>query len=113
MTPNSLKRGYKPGSWNKLRRRKHDKIRAYVADLKSKTPCKDCGKIYHPAVMEFDHLGEKKFTISKTCRTWKSLFNEMEKCELVCANCHRLRTVSRAAQIRQSNQHSDQQLFNF
>ena len=96
MTPSSLKKGYKPGSWNKLRRRKYNKIRAYVFEYKSKTPCKDCGKIFHPFVMDFDHIGDdKKFNISKTIRTWTSLFNEISKCELVCANCHRMRTLNR------------------
>ena len=60
MTPSSLKKGYKPGSWNKLRRRKYNKIRAYVFEYKSKTPCKDCGKIFHPFVMDFDHIGDDK-----------------------------------------------------
>lgn len=70
-----------------------------VTTFKSK-PCTDCNTVYPPEVMEFDHLPgfEKLFSISVMVNLRKSkeaIINEIEKCELVCANCHRLRTVAR------------------
>lgn len=76
-------------------------IRQWVATLKNK-PCTDCGIVYLPAVMEFDHLPEftKIATISMMvadgCNRDK-IKKEMAKCELVCANCHSVRTVTRRA----------------
>lgn len=65
-------------------------------EIKSR-PCKDCGNVYHPWCMEFDHRGEKSFGIAQVARwkKWSKVLKEIEKCDLVCANCHRLRTFSR------------------
>lgn len=62
--------------------------------------CSDCG-IFDPRVLEFDHLPEfeKKFDIARavsgSTRSWNSILNEINKCEIVCANCHRIRTIGR------------------
>ena len=62
-------------------------------------PCVDCGN-KDLRVLEFDHLDpiEKKMNVSQLLRTsgWEIIENEIEKCEVVCANCHRIRTISRA-----------------
>jgi hypothetical protein len=82
----------------KLKKQKRtEKYKELMAELKSK-PCVDCGTKHHPAVMEFDHLPqfEKTHAISKMSnRSLDSVRKEIEKCELVCANCHRYRTVKR------------------
>ena len=59
-------------------------------------PCVDCGES-DPIVLEFDHLGDKKFGISDgiQSRRWKDVLDEIAKCEVVCANCHRRRTAKR------------------
>lgn len=59
-------------------------------------PCVDCGES-DPIVLEFDHLGAKSFTVSTglTTRSWDEVVSEMEKCEVVCVNCHRRRTAIR------------------
>lgn len=66
--------------------------------LKNK-PCLDCGKIYPPCVMDFDHIGNnKEINISTAIfKGWslKRIENEINKCELVCSNCHRIRTAIR------------------
>ena len=62
-------------------------------------PCVDCGVQYPYYVMDFDHRdGEtKSFILSDVSRvTSKSLMREIEKCDVVCANCHRERTHQRA-----------------
>jgi hypothetical protein len=55
-----------------------------------------------PVVLEFDHLRDKKFTISKGIRdrNWQSVLDEIAKCEVVCANCHRRRTARRGGFAR-------------
>lgn len=76
---------------------KKEKYHKWFDSLKNK-PCKDCGNSYPPYVMDFDHLRDKEFGLSKTLNyNWgrTRVLNEIEKCELVCANCHRIRTHNR------------------
>lgn len=56
-------------------------------------PCLDCGVLYPPYVMDFDHKKDKKFNIAskKDCGL-NRLMEEINKCDIVCANCHRIRT---------------------
>ena len=67
--------------------------------IKATTPCADCGRTFHPAAMTWDHLpGTDKVTeISHLIRAGKTLQakNEILKCELVCANCHAVRSYER------------------
>jgi hypothetical protein len=60
-------------------------------------PCTDCGVQYPHYVMDFDHLGDKEFTIGNTKGHYsrERLLREIAKCEVVCANCHRERTHKR------------------
>ena len=53
-------------------------------------------------VLEFDHLRDKRFSIGSALpyRNWKSILEEIEKCEVVCANCHRGRTGRRMGSVR-------------
>ena len=71
--------------------------RALVRAEKS-VPCKDCGKRYPPHVMTFDHVrGKKKFDVSLGLRRrLAEILAEIEKCEVVCVNCHAQRTYVRA-----------------
>lgn len=72
--------------------------RERLNDIKSK-PCMDCGGVFHPYAMDFDHVrGEKVDDISRMFRhrfAWAKIEEEIAKCDLVCATCHRLRTVAR------------------
>jgi len=61
-------------------------------------PCADCGGRFPPECMDFDHVrGKKAFGIGgRVGRTpLKDLFREMAKCDVVCANCHRIRGRAR------------------
>jgi hypothetical protein len=62
-------------------------------------PCADCGVQYPPVAMDFDHVrGTKLFNLNKGWgRPWSAIHEEMAKCEVVCSNCHRVRTMLRAA----------------
>ena len=61
-------------------------------------PCVDCGE-KDPVVLEFDHVrGVKEWNVSLLVRSnssWKRVLEEIEKCEVVCANCHKRRTAER------------------
>lgn len=67
-----------------------------MESLKNK-PCMDCGNSYPPECMDFDHTSDnKEFNVSKRRRASKrKILEEIAKCELVCANCHRIRTKHR------------------
>lgn len=62
-------------------------------------PCLDCGISYPPHVMDFDHVrGVKLSSVANMLSrdaTKKRAADEIAKCELVCANCHRERTYRR------------------
>lgn len=72
-------------------------LRAMVTELKG-DPCTDCGQRFPPYVMQFDHVrGTKVKSVSALlldCNKAK-LLAEIDKCELVCANCHAVRTWAR------------------
>ena len=67
--------------------------REYVDALKLITPCADCGNSYPPVCMDYHHLGGKKRTVASMIRknSIKVIQEEIDKCVLLCANCHRLR----------------------
>ena len=83
------------GKYNKSQREKIKKLRD---ELKA-VPCADCGVQYAPYIMDFDHReGESKkgnpgdFVKKKSV---KAYLEEIAKCDVVCANCHRERTFQR------------------
>lgn len=63
---------------------------------KKAVPCMDCGQQYPHYVMDFDHRDPsvKEFTIGMINRisSVKRLLAEIAKCDVVCSNCHRIRT---------------------
>jgi hypothetical protein len=72
---------------------------AWMQHFKRSRPCADCGGFFHPAAMTFDHLpGSRKRADVSTLLYGgyrQVLLDEMAKCELVCANCHAVRTYVR------------------
>lgn len=76
-------------------RREYKQIkRRYVQKLKA-NPCMDCGGTFPACCMEFDHVrGTKIYIVSAMVgQSWsmQKLKEEIAKCDLVCANCHRIR----------------------
>lgn len=63
-------------------------------------PCTDCDTRFPYYVMDFDHLDptDKLADIGREARQWSAakLQAEIDKCEVVCSNCHRIRTFNRA-----------------
>jgi hypothetical protein len=84
-----------------------DAARAWMVGIKNGLPCTDCGGMFPVYVMHWDHLPgfEKAGDISSMVgsRTRAAVLEELKKCELVCANCHVMRTIdpSRHAATRQ------------
>lgn len=75
--------------------------REYARSFKAQ-PCMDCGQSFPEYVMEFDHVrGEKKGNVlvmaSKVSRA--VLDAEIAKCDVVCANCHKIRTHFRRSPL--------------
>lgn len=64
--------------------------------------CADCGEDDW-VVLEFDHLRDKSAGVAELVAggyRWESVLEEIEKCEVVCANCHHRRTYDRAKSWR-------------
>jgi len=74
------------------------KNKDFVWRVKRMFNCVDCGE-NNPVVLEFDHVrGSKRGNISDMVR-WsyclKTIKEEVRKCEIRCANCHRKKTHER------------------
>lgn len=81
--------------WLDMNRRNRAKNRSLYNELKENTPCKMCGKTYPNYVMDFDHRdpATKKHPVSAMMgHSWKAIQEEIAKCDLLCANCHRVKT---------------------
>ena len=73
------------------------RIRAYMIERK-KAPCTDCGVQYPHYVMDWDHVGIKTTEPGQMANNgWgiERIEKELAECELVCSNCHRVRTHER------------------
>ena len=53
--------------------------------------CQVCGYDKYPGALDLHHLGDKLFGIGAKgyTRSWEKVKAELDKCVLVCANCHR------------------------
>ena len=74
------------------RKKRQLEIHNWFRIYKSSLCCVDCG-ISHPAILQFHHRDrtEKSFTISNIvsrATSVKQITNEIEKCDVVCVNCH-------------------------
>ncbi len=76
-----------------------DRIRAYINAYLKDNPCVDCGET-DPIILEFDHVSDDKhFNISDATRRgygMTKLIEEIAKCQVRCANCHRKKTYERS-----------------
>lgn len=82
---------------NNYRTRRWRENRRLLDELKASTPCLDCGLSFQPCQIDFDHVrGRKVVGVSQlTGSPWETLLAEVQKCDIVCGNCHRIRTQSR------------------
>ncbi len=76
-----------------IKRLRQEQLIEYLADKS----CERCG-ISDLRVLDFDHIdaASKKFGISRgitACYAWEEIVEEIKKCRILCANCHRIRTA--------------------
>lgn len=74
-----------------------DKARAFVAEYLKFHPCERCGES-DVRVLDFDHLRDKVENVSTMAYTGcssRALLEEIAKCQVLCANCHRITTWER------------------
>jgi hypothetical protein len=86
--------------------RSYMKRRELMRQMKSRA-CADCGIQYPFYVMDFDHReGERKeYELNRIDRmTTRAILREIKKCDVVCSNCHRVRTYKR--RIKQEEEHT-------
>lgn len=73
--------------------------RAFITEYKKSRACMDCGysNPEYPSTLDFDHVSGTKVKDLGSIQSWsvERILNEIGKCNLVCANCHRIRTVNR------------------
>ena len=86
-------------SLNARNSKKNEAREVVEQEIVARGGCMDCGSTVR-AVMEFDHVrGVKVANISKmvaTAASAQDVRDELNKCDLLCANCHRVRTARRA-----------------
>lgn len=79
-------------------KKRREMRRDWMVEYKESHPCTDCQQFWPWYVMHFDHVrGEKVGDIGTLIlgHSMDVIRAEMEKCELVCANCHAIRTHAR------------------
>lgn len=94
----AFKKWYEANKKKQIARVKENQKRIIkeIEDYKASNPCCDCDQFYPSYVMDFDHrIPQEKFkNVSYLVRNGsrKQVWEEIEKCDLVCSNCHRIRT---------------------
>ena len=95
--------GLQKPSWRTLSKKdkriikKAERQRKSFMDSLKDVPCADCGQHYSSEAMDFDHVpgrGGKLGTVSSR-KSMRAIIEEARKCDVVCANCHRVRTARR------------------
>lgn len=82
--------------WNK---KQGEILRVYLYQRLSKSKCVDCGED-DVLVLEFDHIDNKRFGIAQMYKNRYSLDavkEELERCVVRCANCHRRKTAKESS----------------
>lgn len=86
---------------------RRNRLLAYVQAIKLERGCADCGYRDHPAALDFDHLPGhvKELRVAQLSNgaTKAKIDAEIAKCDVVCANCHRVRTANRRNEVGSPN----------
>lgn len=72
----------------RLRQRKRDVVEHFG------NRCNDCGQSFPPFVYEFHHLDPTQKDVNPSAamrRSEKNMWKELDKCIMVCSNCHKIR----------------------
>jgi len=91
----AAKRRYYERDKEKVKKRARARFcerRRFLDTLKEGKPCARCADVFPPVAMDFHHRDpatkDKKFQWAAAGR--ERLLAEIEKCDLLCANCHRI-----------------------
>ena len=71
------------------------KKRLILQNYKTEKGCKECGYNEHACALDLDHRdpSSKKYVPSKLITvSWDSFWSELSKCDVLCSNCHRVKT---------------------
>lgn len=80
----------------RIAKRRQNEFRIFLAKAKHGQSCADCRHRFPYFLLEFDHVrGRKEFNLARTVLSMSRVQREINKCELVCINCHRRRTFVR------------------
>lgn len=85
-------------TYSKFSKKQVRSARNYVEEIKKLEWCIDCKKLWPYYVLHFDHItNDKCFDISWGVynKSIAAIKLEIKKCELVCSNCHAIRTQDR------------------
>jgi hypothetical protein len=87
-----------PDVYRERNRRRREDLMQKIREAKG-APCADCGGSFPYYVMDFDHREDeiKLFNVSKGMLSLgrAAVLAEIAKCDVICANCHRIRTATR------------------
>jgi hypothetical protein len=89
-----------PNRSRKWDRERDERIVSAISTIKLDRGCIDCGYDEYPEALDFDHRDPARKTegiarmVSKH-RTFEAILAEIEKCDVRCANCHRVMTRTR------------------
>lgn len=83
---NADRKSYQVGYVSDRRRKVKQRAIEYLGGV-----CSRCGYGKCPAALEFHHVdpAEKDVNIAAMHRTWESIKKELDRCVLLCSNCHR------------------------
>jgi hypothetical protein len=96
---------------NSYKRRATDSRQQLIELLKS-APCADCGGRFPSECMDFDHIDASQKVASVSDLVWgaesiDAILAEIDKCELVCSNCHSVRTSRRQNEKANASREGD------
>lgn len=78
-------------------RNRRTKYSAIINRYKTWKGCSMCGYNSHPSALDLDHRDrrDKLFNISAVLGSapWSFIKAEVRKCDVLCANCHRVKSV--------------------
>lgn len=91
-----IRRKLYPEREKEIRKRVYEKRKEYIGNYKLNRGCAVCGYNRYASVLEFHHKEDKEFNINSSCnKSFEKMLKEMEKCEILCANCHRERHIEK------------------
>lgn len=95
MTPEAVAKWYAAQNQYNTQRR-HDRL-VKINEYKLQRGCIDCGYAENAVALDFDHrdpeLKDKRLAIMLTY-AWARIVAELDKCDIRCANCHRIKTFN-------------------